>query len=246
MIQNFELDKNFSELIFVGDLHWRLLTFKQKLEKFKLKNTLFFHVGDLSVCEYNLSTGELDILNEALIKAKSHLISIRGNHDDPSYFAKKFSLSNINLIADFTICKVSINKKYLNILGIGGAVSIDRVLKKGMNEWFLGEELPYLDNYDFLKQDFNLDIIVTHTAPISFWPNTFGPIVYDYLIADVNLTAEITYERKKLQEIVDIILEYNKKVSHYYYGHFHFTYRTTYLDKIEVILLDKEELLIHH
>ena len=169
MIQNLVLNKKYDDLIMVGDLHWRILTFLEKIKKYDIKNTLFYHVGDLSMCDWNIATGELSILNRELYNRNCYFLSIRGNHDDCWYFNKKFELSAIKLLPDFTITEIVIKDKVLRIMGIGGAVSIDRAKQKENGTYFLGEEFPYLDNYDFLHHDFNLDILVTHTCPAGCW-----------------------------------------------------------------------------
>ena len=137
---------NIEGIVFVGDVHgeWRTLGYKA-VEQYQLEHYVIVQLGDFGIGfnseQYNKT--ELKRLNTKLKKKNNHLVAIRGNHDDKSYFNNEYSKSypNIHLVSDYTVieilCDISefddgikstcIN---VNILCIGGGLSVDRTERR--------------------------------------------------------------------------------------------------------------------
>jgi hypothetical protein len=136
-------------------------------------------------------------------------MSIRGNHDDPSYYngADRIELSNFETIEDYTVMEHS--GKLIQF--IGGATSIDRSMRKeGVSYW--SKEGLYFEKDKLQK----VDTLITHTAPSWCFPQTFNQMVYDWARDDGYLLEELTLEREVMGEIFKVC-----QPSLHLYGHFH-------------------------
>ena len=108
-------------------------------------------------------------LNEILEKNNTHIIFIRGNSDDPSYFTEgKINYSNIKAVDDYSLIKFN----GFNCLCIGGGVSLDRKWKQTQGGrlkktlYWDGESTKF--NQDELKEilaDNKIACVVTHVPP---------------------------------------------------------------------------------
>ena len=94
-----------------------------------MSNSLVIVAGDCGF-GFNKPNYYFDLLekaNQKLSEHNIHVLFIRGNHDDPSYFDDNtINYSNIKAISDYSIVQTSTH----NILCIGGATSIDRTWRK--------------------------------------------------------------------------------------------------------------------
>lgn len=239
---------NESPLVFWGDNHgdWRSLV--QFIEDSKPKNRKknVIQVGDMGMGmrSYELQKILLDELNIFLQKHKSILYAIRGNHDDPNFFNGFYKLgySNIIFIEDYTVLKHS----KATVLCIGGALSIDRSKRKTDNillsnmqkdyrSWFKNEKFIYDEpKIDYIHKNFDIDIIVTHSAPESFEPVGINDFVRSWAREDdkartlqertqgVDLLLELAHERK-LHEKLLLKFLFTKCPKYWFYGHFHFS-----------------------
>lgn len=225
------MNKIFKNIIFVGDIHGDInqIAFHQKLHK--LTDTLYIQVGDFGIGFKNKykEVQTLEYYNNIFKNKNNFLYAIRGNHDQPSYFTGDFDTSNIKLVPDYTVHTFNINEQNINILFMGGAVSIDRIDRKGYlsngevgNDWWKGEEF-YFDNEKLKKFD-NIDIIVTHTSPDICLPFGKSSIVETYKQYDHCLEADLKHERELLTETYNILKEKNN-LKYWFYGHFHNTFQ---------------------
>jgi DNA repair exonuclease SbcCD nuclease subunit len=178
------------------------------------------------------------------------IYGIRGNHDNPHWFDGGIDMTNLKLLPDYTF--LTLEGK--GILGVGGAVSIDRKPRINENEsnirygsdkrcWWPGEK--FVLDEDKLKDldPGTVDIVVTHTAPAFCWPrndNGFAPIVEDFARIDGKLKTELLIERGKLNEMYQI-LNKNQSLDKWFYGHFH-RHEITLEGSTEFILLDINQL----
>lgn len=225
--------KNYKNLIFLGDIHNEFNQIEIYLKKHKLKNTLIFQVGDFGIGFYPSDHNSLTNLNGFLKKTNNFVYAIRGNHDEPTWFSSGLQyFSNINFVKDYTILTIKIKNEIKNIFCLGGAISIDRKMRvKGETYW--EDEIIDIKEEDksseFLDQIKDINIIVTHTAPLFMPPFTFGTIVYDYAASDNNLIHDLDVERNKLSDVMEYLFESNKKsLTHYFYGHFHVHNKSEY------------------
>jgi DNA repair exonuclease SbcCD nuclease subunit len=225
-----------THIAIIGDLHkdWNDILFH--LNYLKLRDTIFIQVGDFGMGLFNNPETEENLikqLDKALTKAKSQLLVIRGNHDDPKYFRGDniYDLNSVFFIPDYTV--VNINNQ--NWLMIGGAVSVDRMkLKMNFDYW---PDCPFqLKNVEDLK---NIDYVVTHNAPSFCHPRVFGNIVYHYANKDTNLLNDLRDERTLIESIYNMLSK-NNKIKKWFYGHFHNSRREE-INGTEFILLDINE-----
>lgn len=217
-------------LIFLGDHHgdWREIFYL--IDKYEIKNSYIFSVGDLGIgfqykeeFEHKLSNH----LDEQFRERNINFFGIRGNHDNPAFFnEKRIILNNFELIKDYSVFEY----KDRSIQLIGGAVSIDRTGRKvGVSHW---EDEGVVFNRDACQK---VDILVTHTAPSYCFPQQFNEIVYGWAREDAYLLEDLTDERAVMDEIF-------KRCSpkYHYYGHFHSS-RTEEINNCEHRLLNINE-----
>ena len=142
---------------------------------------------------------------------------IRGNHDDPSYFNTpkciEYSYENWVFLQDYTV----INYKDKLIQTIGGAVSVDRRLRKTDSTYWYGEELTF-DKYipDFIT---NFDILLTHTCNRKWIEHVLGNMPEWLRISfkeDKKLTPDAERENKLCLEMLEAF-----KPTEWFCGHYH-------------------------
>ncbi len=203
------LDSNLP-LIFLGDHHGAWSDLFYLIDKGKLRNCHLISVGDCGIGfespERQAKTNKR--LNHEFAEYNIFFKSIRGNHDDPSYFnSKRVNFSNFELIEDYSV--YNYNDKTIQF--IGGAVSIDRIGRKEGISYWEGEGVRF-DRAACQK----VDILVTHTAPSHCFPQKFNEMVYGWAKEDDRLLKDLTAERAVMDEIFEIC-----RPSQHFYGHFH-------------------------
>ncbi len=211
--------------IFIGDIHGEFDTLYYNLRINKLKNINIFVCGDIGIgfekpVHYQQTWKKM---NEYCMKNNIFIYFMRGNHDNPIFFQEDTpqydavqSLSNINIIQDFDIIKTDTNK----ILCIGGAVSVDRYMRKDGKNWWRNERVKNIDLEDYIK-DKEFNIIISHTAPECFGTPGMGHGTLQYFfMMDPELENDIKNEGALMNEYCDIILSKNIPMR-WFYGHFH-------------------------
>ena len=131
---------------------------------------------------------------------------------------------------------VTVNEK--KILCVGGAVSVDRTLRK--------EDIDYWSNENFSYQEDKLnkvrgDIVITHSAPSFCFPQSKSEIS-EWLKNDLKLDKDITEERTLHDKLYEKLILNGKHPSKWIYGHFHHSCRER-VEETEFILLNELELL---
>ena len=219
-------------LIFLGDIHGNFNHLKWYIKAHKLSDCVIYQVGDFGIgftSEFN-DMNVLGDLNKFLTEFNIQFYTIRGNHDNPKFFDGHLEnyFTNLHLLADYTVIDI----EGVKILGVGGAVSVDR--RPRMREQLmyqeknLDRELYWFDevfvlNEEKLRTFENIDIVVTHTAPDFCKPNNklgFGYIVTEFAKDDTKLYDDLREERDLLTKMFEIIKEKNKP-DYWFYGHFH-------------------------
>jgi predicted phosphodiesterase len=220
-------------ILYLGDIHGNFELINQYLKRYDIKDAHIIQVGDFGVGFTTLVKEKrtLEFVHNELVKRNVFVYAIRGNHDYKPYFDNDpFGFTNIKLIKDYTV----LNLEGKNILCIGGAVSIDRRMRKtknqaigrfdikGMNEsWWPDEIFNWED--DKLVDLRNINVVVTHNAPDYCIPdnsNGFGDFVNQFIAADPELKLDLLDERRKITMAFQTIKMHND-ITHHYYGHFH-------------------------
>ena len=225
-----------NDIMFIGDIHGDTNTILDIYKRYDLKDMSMIQVGDFGLGFDTIYSNKesLHWLNRCLKGRNIILYIVRGNHDNPSLFKNDiFEFSNIKLIHDNDVINIGGH----NILFLGGAISIDRTMRKdGKTYWH--DEMYVLDE-NRLRDMRGIDIVVSHSAPSSMYPyntNGFGSIVNSYLKYDDKLKDDLLKERADLQKAFNIIKE-NNNIKYYIYGHFHDSHIEV-VDGVTEVLLD--------
>lgn len=235
-------DKTYDFLLFCGDIHSVIDVIPKYLKNMELTNCAVFQVGDFGIGFDNehKENRRMDYLNERMKNYNSDLYVIRGNHDNPKYFDGTYNLSNLFLLKDYS--EVEIN--YLNILCIGGAISIDRTKRKGYwdekktHDYWKDESIVF--DEERLKGFRDIDIVVTHSAPSFCYPLSSGGIE-KWIDKDEELNNDVLVERHNLSMMYEILSK-NNKIFEWYNGHFHKS-TTSYLNDTKFIGLNINEIV---
>lgn len=213
--------KTYDYLLFCGDIHTNIDIIPNYLRDMELSNCAVFQIGDFGIGFDNdhKENRRMEYLNDRMKVSNSDLFVIRGNHDNPIYFNGNYNWSNLFLLKDYSI--IEINE--LNILGIGGAISIDRTDRKGY--WNTEKKHDYWEDEGFefdedkLNELNNIDIVITHSAPNFCYPLSKNGLER-WILVDSELSDDILFERHELSMAYNILSKNNKIIS-WYYGHFH-------------------------
>lgn len=205
---------------FIGDVHSEFEELARRLAVRKIENSNLVQVGDFGVGFQNkiIEEQKLHRLNLSLKSSNNFLYVIRGNHDDPDYFANAYSSGNIKLLPDYSVLELD----GLRILLAGGSVSIDRRYREEGNNYWKEEIFIYDDNILMasLSNIDNLDIVVTHSAPKEFWPYDLGQLVRNYIGSDSELFTDLNNDREQHSLLLkSLVKKFQPKT--WYYGHFH-------------------------
>ena len=139
------------------------------------------------------------------------ILVVRGNHDDPKWFAKHAQMGNVHLIPDGFV--TTIGKKRVAFLG--GAVSIDRNLREENVSWWKDERInPQIVNV-WLYDDVKADILISHESPLL--PDKLPAII---LPPDIKQDCE---EDRHFVRMAAEILEPDV----IYHGHYHVRHTKT-------------------
>ena len=156
------LDTN-KPIFYVGDHHGDWSQLFWFINRLKIKNCYLISVGDSGIGfkPQKEQLSDIKLLNKKFKKLNIVFMSIRGNHDDPSYYNGdgRIELSNFELIEDYTVMEH--NGKLIQF--IGGATSIDRSMRKEGISYWSGEGLNF--NKDKLQK---VDTLITHTSSLVF------------------------------------------------------------------------------
>ncbi len=203
----------------LGDIHGNFSHLEYRIKHGASKNII--QVGDfgLGFRREEMDIQTMDRINKTLVENNKHLYAIRGNHDNPKFWEGSYNKwSNITLVKDGNIIPIEGHK----VLFMGGAVSIDREVRKAGVDYWLAECFDYDEDQlaEDLKACGGVDIVVTHTAPSFCYPRVFNSLVHRYAAEDPTLLEELTLERSLVDRAYQVICEHSKPKT-WVYGHFH-------------------------
>ena len=210
-------------ILILGDIHGEFELLRKSIDKKQISDVIIIQVGDFGIGFYDKHKDQhkLHTLNNFLIERNIEMYTIRGNHDDPSYFTGTFELSNIKLIPDYYTLETMND----TILFIGGAISIDRT-QRTLNKTYWCDEIPIYKE-ELLSLIKKPTIVVTHTSPSFAYPTHKDGISY-WMLNDLKLNNDLDYERSVFTKIWDFLIANQKQPLHWVYGHFHRTYTQTF------------------
>ncbi len=243
MVKFDKIDQKFERLFTIGDIHGNFGHISWLIKRYEIHDAIILQVGDFGVgFSPRVEAVEFKAMNVWLKKHNCYIVAIRGNHDDPVCF-KNDRKGHIILLDDYTILSVEVGGKPLNVLGIGGAISIDRMVTIPRGHYFPGEVIKFETDPEELDRIRDVDIVLTHTSPDFAFPFWLTPIAIKYMNKDLTLRDEIAEERKQLRNLMNQIIIRNPKLKVCYYGHFHVHNQPpTYYKGVEFRLLGAEEM----
>ncbi len=207
----------------IGDTHGQWDSVFSLLDKYDIKNCTLISVGDIGIGFKvpDKQNKEIELVNQRFKKRDIRFMGIRGNHDDPAYFRGDVTLSNFELIRDYTL-KILNDEKFLFV---GGAVSIDRRLRVPNMSWWEGEEFCLIK--PAIKK---CDVVITHSPP--FWSGPYDKAgVEAWCAQDPTLWDECVKERKDIAELIELC-----EAKKHYCGHMHTSSWVDYLGCFSRIL----------
>lgn len=226
------------KVYFLGDVHCEFDWLINEIVNSKIVNADIFQVGDFGVGFLKNETDLLKSLNDVCISNNVTIYVIRGNHDNPSYFNRSYTVySKIIFVPDDTFFQVNGMTYFLS----GGAISIDRKIRKsGVNYWENeGLMIDFAKVERELPKYSNIDIVITHNAPGFAFPTLYDRIVHRYIARDSQLKNELKVERAQLTKLYGLLL--SKKIKYWFYGHFHTHHEEETSNGLKFILLNSNE-----
>ncbi len=229
-------------LYFLGDIHGDLEWLSWAINQKDIKNSTIIQVGDFGLGFLKDEDTKLYHLNRVCSTNNVMIYAIRGNHDNPASFDSADSYSHLKFLKDYSV----LNLYDQNILLVGGSISIDRTHRTENVSYWKDENFSFdstkLD--DCLKDFKKIDIVVTHSSPEGTYPYDLDLIVHAWMEIDKALHTDLVVDRNAHTMLLDRLISISLKPSHWYYGHFHKSRLTEYMD-IGFKLLDINEFHKH-
>lgn len=212
------------DLYVCGDIHGEFAELVMNLERYGIQDSAIIILGDCGIGFENpgyYSHIYQKKLQKKLDKYNNIILCIRGNHDDPRFY------DDPEFIPDIPRLRTLPSNTILDILGynilcVGGAISIDREERIEYNNtklkpkhpkcYWPEEKIICIDDVENLNH--RVDIVLSHTAPISYDPPLFRNSKMDE-----ELWEDILESRNYLEKINSGL-----KPKRWYYGHFHKSY----------------------
>lgn len=211
---------NFDLIMVCGDIHGDFNVILNFIQTYDIKNAAIIVAGDFGIgFKYYLAEiSKLKKFNKKLIESNTTIYAVRGNHDDKSYFNGKFDTSHIKFVSDYSV----LNINNINILCVGGAVSIDRTSRKGYTEghgrdWWIDES--FILDLEKVKTLKNIDVVITHSAPHFAYPYIKQDFD-EWVKKDEFIKKDIELERNNISKLYEKLVE-NNNIKKWYYAHFH-------------------------
>ena len=201
----------------LGDIHGNFQ--KLYMKAMAVTDTTIIQVGDFGAGFKKRERFDEDMydINKRLVKSNNQLLVIRGNHDDPAYFDGTYNFSNIEFLKDYTVRNI----EGRNYLFVGGAISIDRIIRKSGVEYWPDEKFVLdLDKINAIDEDIN--VVIAHSSPSFCQPVHFNELVWWYVAQDPSLHNELLQERKDFEEMYNALKENGHTLEYWFNGHFHF------------------------
>ncbi len=229
-----------NQIVILGDIHGSYKVIQNFFRDKQLENITIFQVGDFGV-GFNDEPRDLvkeqktlKLLSDYLVKRKSHLYVVRGNHDDPGFFDGTHDFVGITFMVDYKIYTVN----DITFLPIGGAISLDKIDRKEGKSWWPKERVVYNQALDDIK---GVDVVLTHTTPNFAPPFGSNTLVDTYCERTMGLREELLYERNLMARIADKILE-RSYPAYWFYGHYHNSFISEY-ENTKMVGLDINEFM---
>lgn len=242
-------------LVICGDIHGEFVPLVYEMcVRYGMRDTLVIVAGD---CGFGFEKpGAYDQvfrrIEKRLAQNNCWIAMVRGNHDDPAYFATDAAGHTAvehkrwRTVPDYAV----IQSCGRTILCVGGAISVDRQIRKQEmarhpgKAYYWQDEVPKYDgsSLDAISDaGLKIDIVVTHTAPSFCEFKTKGGLS-SWALNDPTLLEECDAERHTMDTILAHLKRDGHPLERWYYGHFHNSWHSE-IDGVWYKMLDIKELL---
>lgn len=205
-----------TDLIVIGDLHGMWNTLFYYIKQLELNDTTIIVAGD---CGFGFEKPEYytqtyNKFKKYLLENNVHILFIRGNHDDPSYFngENTINLPNFRTLKDYTVLEFNDKK----ILCIGGGISIDRTMRTSSSYWY---EEEFIFNAKLMPVE-PITHIITHVF-YALPQLCKNELVKEFSKHDDKLILALDIEKKNVELMFNFIKEKGWDIKHWYFGHYH-------------------------
>lgn len=202
------------------------------------KDSIIIHVGDVGFSQKAsgwLKERHLIYLQRILDSKNIDLYLAYGNHDDQFYWREyKNPFSRIHF------CDTGLHMiEGLSFFFICGAISIDRFRRvEGVSYW-KNEGVDFKKVFAEITKVSQVDYVISHTAPSSFYPYGFNNILWAFQ-EDADLKEDLLEERNLMEEVKKrLFTKFN--IKGWVRGHFHES-NVEYIDGVKDILLNIDEI----
>lgn len=217
-----------------GDIHGNISTLVYKIYQGKISNAVIIVAGD---CGFGFESREhyTELYEKKLrnrLEAQNCIVlCVRGNHDSANYYEQELiNFPNLKTIPDYSIIQVADR----NILCVGGAISLDRSVRKEsmeerkqkhkeVREIYWTNEAPHLDVSkieEFKHKGLLVDTLVTHSAPSICYPQAKASL-YEWAKEDNTLLDDVATERETMDLLWQTLVINQHLITQWFYGHFH-------------------------
>ena len=237
--------KDAKSVVVCGDIHGEFLTLVHKMcVQYDMHDTLVIVAGD---CGFGFEKpGYYDNIFRRIQKRLTvhncWIAMVRGNHDDPAYFAEiRIRHERFRTLPDYSVVEACNH----HILCVGGAISIDRrvrleKMRRSFDKtYYWADEMPVYSPEklnEIASAGIRIDTVITHTAP-SFCEFVLKHGLNFWAQADTALLDDSHTERQTMDSILAHLLRDGHPLTHWYYGHFHHSWHNE-IDGIFYTMLD--------
>lgn len=223
-------------IVVVGDIHGEFNKLIHKCcVRYKVRDALIVVAGDCGVGFER--PGYYDYVYERnrryLSGSNCWLVMLRGNHDNPAYFNGPHRLCHARFmtVPDYSVLTACGHV----VLCVGGAVSVDRMLRKNSPYYrpaessaplernvYWEDEIPVFDSakLEAIVAAFEIDTVITHTAPL-VCDRIVKLGLFSFSIDDERLLVDVEEERAVMERLRTALLEHGQPLRYWFYGHFH-------------------------
>jgi hypothetical protein len=201
----------------------------RKLEHLQIEDCVLLHCGDIGIGfkSPDKQHKEIEFVNNRFKKRNIQFKGIAGNHDHREYFQGNVNLSNFELLPDYTYREFNGEK----FLFVGGAVSIDRLIRVPNMSWW--EDEAFILKPELVDK---VDVLITHTAPN--WIGDFQKSgISGWCEKDPTLWKECVKEREDIAKLIELCGAKKHRCGHFHQSHFssHNGCDSRILDILEIV-----------